>query len=63
VGIIVADPPPTRAQLIAHLRPLVDDYKIPREFFHASRLPMTNSGKTDFAAVRSLFQAGECIAL
>ncbi len=63
VGVVAADPVPTRAQLIAHLRPLVDDYKIPREFFHAARLPMTNSGKTDFAAVRLLFQAGECIAL
>ena len=63
VGIVVADPLPTRAQLIAHLRPLVDDYKIPREFFYASQLSMTNSGKTDFAAVRSLFQAGECIVL
>lgn len=41
------------AELIAHLRSVVDRQKIPLEYYTLSQWPMTPSGKTDFAAVRS----------
>ena len=47
------------AELIAHLRPRVDDHKVPRDYRLLSQWPMTPSGKTDFVAVRSLMLASD----
>jgi len=63
IAVVAANSPLGRSQLIAHLRPVLDDYKIPREFFQLNDWPMTASGKTDFAAVRSAVLAGQCLPL
>jgi long-chain acyl-CoA synthetase len=49
----------TRAALIAALKPLLDDYKVPRDYGVLAEWPMTASGKTDFAAVRAVCNGGQ----
>jgi long-chain acyl-CoA synthetase len=49
----------TRAALIAALKPLLDDYKIPRDYVVLAAWPMTASGKTDFAAIRAACTGGQ----
>lgn len=49
----------TRAELISGIKPLLEDYKIPRDYVVLSGWPMTASGKTDFAAIRAAYGVGE----
>ncbi|MCL2716244.1 MAG: AMP-binding protein [Alphaproteobacteria bacterium] len=50
----------TRADLIRHARSFLPLYKIPRRFALAPLWPLTSSGKSDFEALRSLFESGVC---
>ncbi len=43
---------PLRQILIDHLRPLLEDFKIPRDYRSLTDWPTTATGKTDFAAIR-----------
>lgn len=45
-----------RNALISHLRPMLDDYKIPRQFLAVSPWPWTDSGKTDFVRLQSVVE-------
>lgn len=47
-------PAPTAAALIAHLRPHLPLFKIPRRYARVAEWPLTASGKTDFAALAHL---------
>lgn len=47
-------PPPTSAELIAFLQPLVEDFKLPRRYVAINDWPRTATGKTDFAVLQSL---------
>ncbi|SFJ82262.1 AMP-binding protein [Bradyrhizobium sp. Gha] len=55
-GIVSSD-------LISHARLSLPLYKIPRRFAVPSRWPMTSSGKTDFHALRRLWESGDCEVL
>lgn len=48
------------ADLISHARLSLPLYKIPRRFAVPSHWPMTSSGKTDFHALRQLWETGDC---
>ncbi|RXH29434.1 AMP-dependent synthetase [Bradyrhizobium nanningense] len=48
------------SELISHARLSLPLYKIPRRFAVPSHWPMTSSGKTDFHALRQLWDAGAC---
>jgi long-chain acyl-CoA synthetase len=48
----------TRRDLIAHLRAMLPLYKVPRIVVGMQDWPLTRSGKTDFDAVRALWEAG-----
>jgi long-chain acyl-CoA synthetase len=43
---------PSRAEVIAHLRPMLEDFKIPRDLVVFDVWPLTATGKTDFACLR-----------
>ncbi len=45
---------PSPADLIAFLRPLVEDFKLPRSYVAIKDWPRTATGKTDFAALQAL---------
>ena len=47
-------PPPRPAELIAFLKPLVEDFKLPRHYVAIQDWPRTATGKTDFSALQSL---------
>ncbi len=47
-------PPPTPAELIAFLKPLVEDFKLPRRYVAIKDWPRTATGKTDFTALQAL---------
>lgn len=49
--------------LIAHARAALPLHRIPRRYAVPPRWPTTSSGKSDFAALRRLWQAGACAAL
>jgi long-chain acyl-CoA synthetase len=49
----------TRAELIAGIKPLLEDYKVPRDYVVLTEWPMTASGKTDFAAIRAAHASGQ----
>lgn len=49
--------PLTTAELIAFLKPLVEDFKLPRHYVTINNWPRTATGKTDFAALQALVQA------
>lgn len=48
------------SDLISHARLRLPLYKIPRRFAVPSHWPMTSSGKTDFHALRQLWESGAC---
>lgn len=48
-----------RAELIAGIKPLLEDYKVPRDYVVLTEWPMTASGKTDFAAIRAAHASGQ----
>ncbi len=50
------DAPPSRSQIIDHLKPLLDDYKIPRLYLFVDDWPVTAAGKTDFSALEKFAQ-------
>ncbi|TAK50116.1 MAG: AMP-dependent synthetase [Xanthobacteraceae bacterium] len=52
-----------RAALIAHARVALPLYKVPRIFGILRDWPLTRSGKTDFEAVRALWDEGRCESL
>lgn len=52
IAVKAVDQLPSRAELISFLAPMLEDFKIPREFVPLNPWPMTATGKTDFAAVR-----------
>jgi long-chain acyl-CoA synthetase len=43
-----------RKILVDHLRPLLEDFKIPRDYRSLTDWPTTATGKTDFAAIRKV---------
>ena len=49
-----------RASLIAHARRALPLYKVPRLYGAVAEWPRTPSGKSDFGALRGLWQAGNC---
>ena len=49
----------TRAELIAGIKPLLEDYKVPRDYVVMAEWPMTASGKTDFVAIRAAHASGQ----
>jgi long-chain acyl-CoA synthetase len=53
----------TRAALIAALRAMIDDYKIPRDYALLDDWPMTASGKTDFRSIVAVVGNGRAQAL
>lgn len=53
----------SRAALIAHARAALPLYKVPRLYYRTARWPRTPSGKTDFDALRRLWENGDCAAL
>jgi long-chain acyl-CoA synthetase len=55
--------PVGRAGLVAHARALLPLYKVPRVYAEVAQWPLTPSGKTDFQALRRLWDAGECEAM
>jgi long-chain acyl-CoA synthetase len=50
----------TSSELIGHARPSLPLAKIPRRFAVPSQWPTTSSGKTDFDALRRIWDAGAC---
>ncbi|MET4244793.1 acyl-CoA synthetase (AMP-forming)/AMP-acid ligase II [Bradyrhizobium sp. JR18.2] len=48
------------SDLISRARLSLPLYKIPRRFAVPSRWPVTSSGKTDFHALRQLWESGAC---
>ncbi|MGY3564283.1 long-chain acyl-CoA synthetase [Bradyrhizobium sp. USDA 4463] len=51
------------SDLISHARLSLPLYKIPRRFAVPPHWPMTSSGKTDFHALRRLWESGDCEVL
>ncbi|MCP3387822.1 AMP-binding protein [Bradyrhizobium sp. CCGB12] len=51
------------SSLISHARLSLPLYKIPRRFAVPPHWPMTSSGKTDFHALRWLWESGDCEVL
>ena len=49
----------TRAELIAGITPLLEDYKIPRDYFVLADWPVTASSKTDFGAIKAAHTSGQ----
>lgn len=47
-------PPLTPSELIAFLKPLVEDFKLPRYYVVTKDWPRTATGKTDFSALHAL---------
>ena len=41
----------SRSQIIDYLKPVLDDYKIPRLYLFVADWPLTAAGKTDFSAL------------
>ena len=56
--VVPAGAEPTAAELEAHCRASLADYKIPRTFAFAARVPRTASGTVDRTAVAELIEAG-----
>ena len=54
------DARPASSDLIGHARLSLPLYKVPRRFAVPSHWPMTSSGKTDFHALRQVWESGAC---
>ena len=54
---------PDPAELIRYLRGALPPYKVPSRFAIVVDWPRTRSGKTDFAALRRIWDAGSCEVL
>ncbi len=63
VAVVMARREFQPALAIAHLRGMLEDYKVPRRFFLAQDWPLTASGKTDIRAIQSGLDRGHYRAL
>lgn len=52
-NVVTSDPPPTEAQLRAHLRSFLPEALLPRRIHSRPMLPFMPSGKVDYAALES----------
>lgn len=55
--------PLSRAALIAHARGCLPLYKVPRRYYIVTEWPRTASGKSDFQALRRVWQSSACEVL
>ena len=56
-------PVPGAAELVRYLRRALPPYKVPSRFAIVADWPRTRSGKTDFTALRRIWEAGSCEVL